>query len=178
MIYRLTEEWAIRPIAEMMLRRAEVFKIPTNKLIQYLLKGVKDTNSVIIVDEKDKDVRGFLFASIEEFNGEDVCFIQSCVIEPRTGNGEKDPELLNCGHEMIEKLRKWCVQKGIVGEGKMLISADLDKVDLYKRRYKFKPHAMIMTRDILTDGQKEEMRNERILQKQAGHSRLQTAGRI
>lgn len=134
MIYRLTEKWAIEPIVKLIEIRDDIFKIPKKKLGKYLLNALTDKNSVIFIDEKDKILRGFVFASVEEFNGEDVCFIHSCII---------DPKQKNTGFEFMARLKKWCENKGLK---KMVIGTD--RPEAFIKKYKFKYETTLLSKDL------------------------------
>jgi len=134
MIYKLTEKWAIEPIIKLIEERNDIFNIPKDKLGKYLLEALIDENSVIFIDEKDKKIRGFVFASIEEFDGEDVCFVHSCII---------DPEQKNTGFEFMAKLKKWCNEKRIK---KILISTKKPKP--FEKKYKFTYKSTLLEKEV------------------------------
>lgn len=131
MIYQLREKWAVAPIMRMMRKMPELFRISESKALNYFIRGLKDENSIIIVDEKDQELNGFLFASIEELEGNDVCFIHTCIINPKRKE---------TGFEFIGRLRKWCGEKNI----KNIFMMSNTHIKGYSQKYKFETYATIM----------------------------------
>jgi len=132
MIFQLREECSIIPILNMIVARNDLFDINSEKAKYYLEQGIKSDSSIIIVDEKDKKINGFVFASIEEFNGEDVCFIFACVVSP---------DMKQTVHDFIAKLRKWSKEKGLK---KMLLSTKTHP-EGFSKKYGFKYESTLMS---------------------------------
>jgi len=135
MIYQVTIAEAVKPIMKLIKEKKEVFDISEDKLLEYLNRSVSGDDAILLVDEKDKDVRGFLFASIEEWDGQDVVFIQACVSEPHQKNTV---------FEFIAKLKVWGRKKGL---NKMVFVTERNPQP-YERKYKFKLNGYILTQDI------------------------------
>lgn len=131
MIYTLKEKWAIEPIKNMILKRSDLFKITEDKLKERLTDGIENEASIIILDEKNGKVNGFVFASIENFNGEDVCFISACIVSP---------EMKQTVHDFIAKLKKWSKEKGL----KRMILSTENHIEGFKKKYGFKYHATLL----------------------------------
>lgn len=132
MIYQLREEWAIDPIVKMIGEKKDLFKITLEKAKNFLIKGISDELSIVLIDEKHKNLNGFLFASIEEFDGEDVCFIQTCIIVP---------DMEYTGYDFIARLKKWSKEKDI---NTIIMSTNSHK-NGFERKYGFKFHSTLMT---------------------------------
>lgn len=138
MIYQLKEKWAIEPIADMVAERKELFKISRNKLVEYLIRGTKNETSIIFIDEKDKKLNGFFFASIEEIDGDDVCFIHACIV---------DPEKKHTCPEFLTRLRKWCVKSNI----KKIFMLSNEHIKGVTKKYGFQHYANMMSLDVGND---------------------------
>ncbi len=54
----------------------------TKALKKLLVNGLASVGTKVFVDQIGDEVRGFLYASIEGFDGEDCCFVQVCVVKP------------------------------------------------------------------------------------------------
>lgn len=132
MIYQLREIWAVEAILKMIEDQKELFKIPMDIVKKYLIKGIKDELSIILIDEKEKFLNGFLYASIEEFNGAEVCFIHACVIVP-------DREYT--GPDFMARLKKWSKEKNMK---EIFLSTDKHEVG-FEQKYEFKYHSTIMS---------------------------------
>lgn len=161
MIYQVKEEMAITAIAEMIFKQPDVFKTPEAEVIRYLYQGVKDEDSVIFVDEKDSEVRGFIFASVEELDGRKVCFIQASVI---------DPKHRNTGFELIARLNRWALDKGLEGRDRMVMGFTADKKGrkrAFERKYKFREYSIFMARDVAVP-EKRGDKDVKLLQEQKG----------
>ena len=131
MIIQLREEWAIEPVFNMVIDRADLFDIQKDKLRKYLEDAIKNESSIILLDEKDNRIDGFVFASVEEFNGEDVCFIHTCIVA-----NEKKYTV----HDFIARLKKWSKPKGI----KTLIMSTNKHEKGFERKYGFRYHSTLM----------------------------------
>lgn len=132
MISQLREKQAIEPIFKMVIDRGDLFNIQKEKLLKYLEDAIKNETSIILLDEKDNKVDGFVFASVEEYDGEDVCFIHTCIVA-------KDKKYTV--HDFIARLRKWSREKGI----KTLIMSTNKHEKGFERKYGFKYLSTLMT---------------------------------
>ncbi len=142
MIYRASEPWAIPEVLKIIEGHKDIFNIPKDKLDGYLTEAIKGENSVLFIDEKENKVVSFIYASIEEFNGEDRCFIHACVC------GDKDKHTV---HHFLGRVMQWAKDKGIKGKEKLMLITKIDgrfRDVLYRRKYKFEQKYILMTRDI------------------------------
>jgi len=79
MIYETSNPLLIPRLLEM----AKVIpELPLDELEKMLIGGISSPKAKIFVEEKEEEIRGFLFATIEGFDGKDVCFVQVCAIRP------------------------------------------------------------------------------------------------
>ena len=134
MIYQLKELVAVEPLLRLIKKKEEMFDIPLKDIAEYLLEAITDKDSIVLIDEKDKEIRGVLYASIEKWDNKDVAFIHLCVI---------DPKQKNTGFEFLARLNKWGKMKGIE---KMIMSTK--RPEAFQRKYKFKYVSTILTRAI------------------------------
>ena len=134
MIYQLKELVAIEPILDLIKKRQDIFKIPIKKISDYLYGAVADKESIVLIDEKNKEIRGVLYGSIEQWNGEYVLFIHLCVV---------DPEQKNTTFEFLSRLNKWGKEKGLK---KMIFSTERPKG--FIRKYKFKQIGVVLSKQI------------------------------
>jgi len=109
--------------------------IPIQALEKMLTEGIADKNTKILVEKKEEDVRGFVFANIAEFQGEDVVFIQACYISPKTPN---------IGFELLKRLKDWAKEKDIKG----LVMMTSRNPKSWTRKYGFKHALNIMKRRV------------------------------
>ncbi len=79
MIYPTTNPLIIPKLVEL----AKVIPdLPGQVLDKLLIEAIVSKDAKIYVDEKDDDVRGFIFATIADFDGQPSCFVQVCVVKP------------------------------------------------------------------------------------------------
>jgi len=135
MIYQLTEPTAVRGIITMIAKRPEAFEVPIDVISKYIINSIDDPFSLILLDEVDGDVRGFAYISIEEFNGEDVAFIHSCIVEPSQKNTV---------YEFIARTKKWARTKNV----KKLVCVEDARIKAFMRKYKFKNMGTILGLDL------------------------------
>lgn len=134
MIYQLKELVAIEPLLKLIKKRKDIFNLPLKDIADYLLEAIRDDNSIVLIDEKDEDIRGVLYASIEKWDNKDVVFIHLCVISP---------EQKNTGFEFLARITKWGEKKKV---SKIMISTVRPRGFINK--YKFKQTAFILSREI------------------------------
>lgn len=132
MIYKISEVQAIEPIVKMFDDRKDLFNIPPKKVRDYMANAIQDKLSIILIDEKDHNLNGFLFASVEDFNGEEVCFIHTCIIVP---------DMKYTGHDFIARLKKWSIERNI----KTIFMSTKSHKDGFERKYGFKFHSTLMS---------------------------------
>ncbi len=132
MIVELSEKWAIDPMLKMITDREDVFKISEDKLKTYFDHAINNESCIILLDQKDDKVNGFVYASVEEFNGEDVCFIHCCVVIP---------EMKYTVHDFIARLRKWSAEKGL----KIMIMSTDKHEKGFEKKYGFRYVSTLMS---------------------------------
>lgn len=135
MIIQINEPFSIEPIIKLILEKKETFTIEPEKLVSYFLSAIKDKNSIVLVDEKDKEIKGFLFASVEELDGRDVCFIHTCLID------KKSPYT---GFEFLSRLEKFCKERKL-GEIDFITQRSKDG---FEKKYKFKEKGILLTKEV------------------------------
>lgn len=134
MIYQLTNPLLIPKLMEM---ARVVPNTPLDKLEKMLISAISDKNSRIYVAEKGGEIKGFMFGSVEEFDGEDVIFIQFAVVKP------EEDEKYTC-YELLLKFRLWAKESGL----KWLYTMVQRNYKPFKRKYGFEPYAMVLRREI------------------------------
>ena len=100
-------------------RPAEFFK-------QALITAITEQTSKILIFQKEDDIRGFIFATVEEFDGEDVAFIHSCFIDPR------HPKV---GKQMLANIRNWAKELGL--KNVMMLTQRNPKGFIKKYKFEF-----------------------------------------
>jgi len=72
--------------------------IPVGKFEDMVLNAMSNKDSLLLIDKKDDILRGFLFATIEGMDGEDVVFIHLSYV---------DPKLFKIGNELLARVKLW-----------------------------------------------------------------------
>lgn len=155
MIYQLREKLAIPALIRLIAKYQDKFPLPLETIVRYLVEAVEDEDSVVLIDEEDKEVKGVLYATIEFWDGERVCFIHLCVILPsqrHTGEG------------FMSRIIHWAREKGAK---KLVISTERPKE--FERKYKFKLSSYILEKPIKEKRNKEE-KDVALLQGEKGKS--------
>ena len=102
MIYETSSPLLIPKLLEL----AELVpNLPIPELEKILINGISSPNSKILIEEKDDEVRGFLFASIESFDGQDCCFVQVCAVKPTCET--------NIVPELVHRIKLWAKEKQV-----------------------------------------------------------------
>ena len=117
---------------------------PVEKLKKMILDSFShgDTNQYkLVVDKRDEEVRGFIFATIEEFEGDDVVFVQFCVLKPCK-------EDKHTGFELLAKLRAWGKDRG----ARKMVSIVRREPKGFMRKYNFNLHGYVLTRPLYSYG--------------------------
>lgn len=114
---------------------------PINKLEKMLLSGINDKDSIIYIDDHDGEIRGFIYASQEFYQGEQVCFVQFCVVKP-----DKLGEYI-C-FELLTKIRLWAKDRGIEN----LIFITKRNYKPFERKYGFNLDGYILKRKVCNHG--------------------------
>lgn len=145
MIYELVSPLEINSLVEM---SNGIVKTSTVELKNRLIGAIADKNGKVFIDKVDKTIRGFLYCSVENLDGDNVLFVHLCVVVP----GEKQRLLTN---ELINQAEKFARSKNI----KNLVFMTRRNPKAFERKYKFKLEYYLMTRKVRDE-------NERIIQKQ------------
>ncbi len=101
MIIDITNPVLIPQILEM---AEKIDKMEVEALEGMLTEGLARVDAKILLEKKDEQPRGFLYATVDYFNGEEVVFIQCCYIEPSAPQA---------GHELMNKIRDWGREQGL-----------------------------------------------------------------
>lgn len=102
-------------------------------LEKMLIEGLTSKKSKILISEKNGEVCGFMYASIEEFEGEDVVFIQSAYNKP-------DSEERYTVFEFITKLRLWAKENNI----RWIYTMTRRNIKPFIRKYKFQFYTNVL----------------------------------
>lgn len=89
-----------------------------------LLKAIISPNSTVLIDRLGEQIRGLIYASRENLDGKDVCFIHLCYIDPKA----------NIGHELLNRIRTWA-RKNDLDEIYMMTTRSSKG---FERKYNFK----------------------------------------
>ena len=89
-----------------------------------LLESFQREDARIFVEQKDGNLRGFIFATIEVLEGAEAVFIQSCVVLP-------DVNEKSVCNELLARVRKWGAQLGM----KDMYFMTRRSPDAFKRKY-------------------------------------------
>lgn len=103
MIYELKNPLIINRLLEM---AKTIPDLPLLALEKMLIGGIASPNAKIFVEEKDDEVRGFIFASIEGFDGQDSCFVQVCAVK-------LEQENKYIVFELLSKIKLWAKEKNL-----------------------------------------------------------------
>lgn len=107
---------------------------PLEKLKSMLTEGFKRQDTRLVVYKKDEELKGFVYATIDFFDGDEVVFIQASSIDSK----EK-----NIGYELLANIKKW----GNSNNCKYIyMITQRDKA--FERKYKFEPIGTVMRREI------------------------------
>lgn len=104
-----------------------------NVLKRMILGSLLDEHKFIMADIDDGKLRAYMFATIENLNGEDVCFIQSCYSD-KAGVVQK----------MLDKCIKWC--NGLDIHRMVFMTQRSPRA--WSRKYKFSLKSYVMEREI------------------------------
>jgi len=112
----------------------EIPDTPIDVLENMLLKGIGSKDARIVVDKKDDIVRGFIFGSIERFQGEDVVFVQSCYVRP---------EAAHTFHDLVANVNAWAKERFIKS-----IICMTQRPEAFARKYKFTILTHVVKREV------------------------------
>jgi N-acetylglutamate synthase-like GNAT family acetyltransferase len=92
-------------------------------------------NSKVFVEGKDENIRGFIFGSIEWFDGQDSCFVQACVVDPK----EK-----NVCFELLARMKEWAKEKNV----EYIYFMTPRDYKAYIRKYKFDYYSTVLRKKV------------------------------
>jgi len=110
-------------------------KVEVDVLQNMLTQGLSRDDSMILIEQKDDEIRGFFYATTDYMNGELVVFVQACFIEP---------DAPQAGHEMLNKVRNWGGKKGL----RYIYFMTKRESDGWERKYKFVTVSHLLRRRI------------------------------
>ncbi len=133
MIIRLTHPLLIPKLVDM----AKVVPgAPIEHMADVLIEAVYDEKgSRIFVDEKDGVVKGFIYGSLEHWQGEPVVYVQLCVVLPT--------ERYSC-HELLARIEAWARENKI----KHIIFVTMRNWKAYARKYHFAFDGTVLKRSV------------------------------
>ena len=134
MIIKLENPLLVGKILEM---AKSVPDTPINTLEKMLLSAIGDKDSIIYIDDHNGEIRGFIYASKELWQGEEVAFIQFCVIK-------SDDMERYIGFELLSKLRVWALDNNI---NNLIFSTKRNPRGFIKR-YKFELESYVLKRKV------------------------------
>lgn len=102
-----------------------------------LYETMKREDGLILVSVKDGVVGGFIIATVENWQGEDVVFIQLCVINP-------DHLEKYTGFTLLAEVRLFAKDKGL----KTIMMSTPRSPKGYMRKYKFSLEGYILKRSV------------------------------
>lgn len=113
----------------------EIPDTPIDVLEKMLLEGIGSKDARIVIDKKDNTIRGFIFGTIEKFQGEDVVFVQSCYVSPKAPN---------TFHDLVANVNAWAKEKFIKS-----ILCMTHRPEAFARKYKFKVLTHVVKREVV-----------------------------
>lgn len=110
---------------------------PIEKLKKFMFMTLNQPNTKAYVAKEDDMYKGFIYASIEEFDGDRCIFIQFCVILP-------DEYAKYTGWELLTKMKVWAQENGIT---QIYFSTQRDPKG-FMRKYHFEFYSTILKLDL------------------------------
>ena len=108
---------------------------PLEELGKMLINGFNKDTAQILVCKENEDITGFTLTSIEEFDGNNVAFIQGAVIKPNNDN---------YGLELMEKIRSWASDMKV----KYIYMITNRNTKGFSKKYNFEEVGKVMRRTI------------------------------
>lgn len=109
---------------------------PIEVLRNKLINGMRRNDAKVYLYEKDGEVIGFIFATSEEYNGEDAVWIQFCVTQESAS-----PSVTQ---ELLGRVKNWGKELGF----KDMYFVTERSAKAFERRYKFTTAGTLMRRGI------------------------------
>lgn len=132
-----------------LIKLAEVVpNTPLEKLRKFMFLTINKPGTRAYVDMHDGVIRGFIYASIEEFDGEGCVFIQFCVVKPC--DNEK-----NIGFELLDKMKQWAKENNI---SQIYLSTARDPKG-FIRKYHFEFYSSILRLDLTKEKERKNVQH-------------------
>ena len=90
-------------IPDLLVLAKNIKDMPLEVLLDRLIKAVDSERGKVFIDEGPEEIDGFIFATIENFDGEDAVFIQAASVRPGTNNA----------HELLNRVKLWGREIGL-----------------------------------------------------------------
>lgn len=130
MIHELTDKALIPELVRM---AGEMTSAPTRTLHNMLSGAIGSGYAKVFLEEVQGYVEGYIFATIERYNGEDAGFIQMACVRPTS----------KIGPSLLEEVEKWCKGEGL----KNIYFICYRDPAPFCRKYKFSLHAYILKKE-------------------------------
>lgn len=133
MILELDNILLIPRITELM---KEILPVSVNTFENMIVDAMASKKALILIDKKDEEIRGFVFATIEQMEAEDIVFIQISYIRP---------EYPKIGFELLARVRTWAKKMEIKNWIYMITPRDIKG---FEKKYKFRFYGRLLRRRI------------------------------
>lgn len=110
---------------------------PLEKLQKFMFATINKPNSKAYVDIHDGEIRGFIYASIAEWDCDRCVFVQFCVVKPC----EEDKYIC---FELLTKIKLWAKENDIT---QIYFATSRDPKG-FIRKYHFELHSTILKMDL------------------------------
>lgn len=121
-----------------LVKLAEVVQgTPLEALKKFIYSTLNNDNTAAYMDWREPEVTGFIYATVETFDGERCAFIQFCVIKPC----KEDKSI---GFELLTKVKTWAKAKGL--KRIYFITQRNPRGFIYK--YHFEMHGSVLKMDL------------------------------
>ena len=144
MICELTSVFDVPKIVDL---SRMVIRAPIEVLRKRVMNAITHPDSKVYLDRTDEnDIRGFIFGSIEEMNGDTCVFIQLCIVKPVPQNPTKEDIVheRQISLELLNKIREWARERGI----KIIYFMTPRNPKAFERKFKFKLKSYLMFQEV------------------------------
>ena len=142
MIYELTSTLELHQIIEM---ARTVITAPVEILRKRVIAAITHPDSKIFIDRgKANEIRGFIFGTIEELDGDECVFIHLCVVKPEGHHLQEKRMERQLTLELVAKIESWARERGI----KIMYFMTRRNPDAFKRKFKFELDYYLMKREV------------------------------
>ena len=118
------------------LRLAEnVPDISFNEIRRRIIDGLGKPDTKIIVHKRKEGITGFIYATIERIDGQDVVFIQIAYVAP---------SMEKIGYELLNRIKSWAKEKQL----EWIYTMTPRNPKPFMRKYKFEFYAHVLRRRI------------------------------